>query len=98
MFLYTKAEAKGPVPDFGRGGGVKFLWGEFLPRRGETSPPGPLSMNGEGEQGTWWLVWRGGGGEAGMLFRSRVRSPYGMGVLDCGPGAGGCWVLEDGIF
>ena len=55
-------------------------------------------MNGEGEQGTWWLVWRGGGVEAGVLFRSRVRSPYGMGVLDCGPGAGGCWVLEDGIF
>ena len=55
-------------------------------------------MNGEGEQGTWWLAWRGGGVEAGMLFRSRVRSPYGTGVLDCGPGAGGCWVLEDGIF
>jgi hypothetical protein len=42
VFLYTKAEAKGPVPDFGRGGGGKFLWGGiFYPAGGKPHPPAP---------------------------------------------------------
>ena len=105
MFLYTKAEAKGQVPDFGRGGGGNFLWGGFFTQKvGNLTPRPPLQEWRGGARDLVAGVARGrgirdpGGVEAGVLSRSRVRSPYGTGVLDCGPGAGGCWVLEDGIF